>query len=250
MQIARRVTDFVVHRHPEVLAVAVHGSTGHGEDREHSDLEMFAITEGKSDTSYYQIVHEGIVVEVGFVALEDARREVREVPWDWPISVDGWIHVLATHDPQGLLPELGATAAEPDPQQMVTRVRSAYTTLFEDLCKMRNFATSGEDVLLRFMSPNIAQYGAARFLAFLNRQYFNGVRNLMTKPRDFRLLPPHFWEDYPRLLAADGSSRELLACAERIHEECRDLFLASGHAHPEGLPLEQALERGRVPRFT
>lgn len=80
MELARRVTDFVLRRHPEVIAVAVHGSTVHGEDREWSDLEMFALTRGKLDVRGYGTIHDGIVVEVELMSEEDARREARRTP--------------------------------------------------------------------------------------------------------------------------------------------------------------------------
>jgi len=93
-----------------------------------------------------------------------------------------------------------------------------------------------------------ALYGVARFLGLLNRQYFNGIRNLLTKPREFRSLPAHFWEDFARLLAAEGPAQELLQRAERLHAECRGLLLASGNAFPEAPSIEQALEEGCHPR--
>lgn len=61
-------------------------------------------------------------------------------------------------------------------------------------------------------------------------------------------MPPHFWEDYPALLAADGGGANLLERAERGYAECRDHLQAAGVALPEGLSLEEALELGRSPR--
>lgn len=84
-------------------------------------------------------------------------------------------------------------------------------------------------------------------MGLLNRQYFSGVRNLLTKPREFGILPAHFWEDFPRLLAADGRVGELLERAERMHAECWDLLAASGNAPPEGLSIEQPFGGGLPP---
>lgn len=245
--LAKRVTDFLLERHPDILAVAVHGSTAKDEDRAWSDLEMFAVTRGSSDTDYYHAIHEGIVVEVGFTSLEDALRDAGKVSWEWPVAVDGWIHTRATHDPEGVLPRLAAAAAKPDDTKMVLGLRHAFTAMYEDLCKIRNFAASGEDAMVRILCHGLALYGAARFLAFLNRQYYNGARNLLTKPREFEAVPPHFWEDYPALLAVDGSTEDLQWRAERLFAECRVLYAESGQGIPEGLSLEEALDRGRAP---
>ena len=75
MTLARSVTDYVLHRHSDVIAVAVHGSTATSEDREHSDLEMFAITRGQSETRGFRVIHEGIAVEIELISEDRATRE-------------------------------------------------------------------------------------------------------------------------------------------------------------------------------
>jgi len=189
-------------------------------------------------------------VEVDIESEEDALRQPSAVDSNWPMWADGYVHALATYDPEGLVKRLAALAGNPDPAKVSRALVSAFARMYEDLCKVRNFAISGEEPLLRLMSMGFALYGVARFLGLLNRQYFNGVRNLLTKPREFRTLPAHFWEDFPRLLVADGRVGELLERAERMHAECWDLLAASGYAPPEGLSIEQALEVGRRLRLT
>jgi len=246
--LAKQVTDFLIRRHPEVAAVWIEGSTAKGEDRDHSDLEMGMATRGESDIRSYQCIFEGIVVEVEIKSQEDALRRASAVDVNWPMWADGYVHALATYDPEGLVPRLASLAQNPDPAKVSRALISAFTGMYEDLCKIRNFAISGEEPLLRLMSMGFALYGVARFLGLLNRQYFNGIRNLLTRPREFRSLPLHFWEDFARLLAAEGPAQELLQRAERLHAECRGLLLASGNAFPEGPSIEQALEEGCHPR--
>lgn len=248
MGLAHRVTEYVRRRHPEVIAVAVHGSTAKSEDREHSDLEMLAITRVPSDTRGYGVIHEGIVVEIGLISKEDAAREAATVGWDWPMTIDGWMHTLATYDPEGILPQLAATAAKPDPTALARMLPGSLTSMYEDLCKIRNFLAADEEGLARLMCHGFALYGVARFTAFLNLQYFNGVRNLFTKPREFATLPPHFWEDFPRLLALDGPTPELAQRAERLYRECREILASGGGLIPDDLSLEEKLDRGRSPR--
>ncbi len=245
--LARRVTEFVLQRHPDVIAVAIHGSTAHGEDREWSDLEMFAVTRGKPDVRGYGTIHGGIVVEIALASEEDALREVSNTPGNWPVSVDGWLHTIPTHDPMDLLPRLAALAANPDPEALRRHARGALVGMYEDLCKMRNHAAAGEDAMVRFIAPNFAAWGVAGFLGHLNRQHYNGTRNLLTKPKDFATLPPHFWEDFPRLLGAEGGAQDLLARSEQMYEECQELLRASDGPVPGDLPLEDGLERGRSP---
>jgi len=246
--LAKRVTDFLIRHHPEAVAVWIEGSTAKGEDRNHSDLEMSMATRGESGIRSYQCIFEGIVVEVDIESEEAALRQASAVDSDWPMWVDGYVHALATYDPEGLVLRLAALAGNPDPAKVSRALVSAFTEMHEDLCKVRNFAISREESLLRLMSMGFALNGVARFLVLLNCKYFNGIRNLLTKPREFGRLPTHFWEDFPRLLAADGPATELLERAERMYAECRDLLAASGNASPEGLLIEQALEVGRHPR--
>lgn len=248
MAVASRVTEYVLRRHPEVIAVAVHGSTAKSEDREHSDLEMFAITRGPSDTRAYGTIYDGIVVELVLIPEEEALREAAGSSWGWPMSADGWIHTFAMHDPGNLLPRLSTLAANPDPEELARTARWAITPMYEDLCKIRNFLAAGEEPLARVMCHGFALYGVARFLALLNRQHYNGIRNLLTKPREFSVLPPHFWEDYPRLLGVDGKTEDLAQRAERLYAECRELLPRIGGGISDDLSLEEKLERGRAPR--
>ena len=228
MELARRVTDYVLRRHPEVIAVAVHGSTAKAEDREHSDLEMFAITRGKSETRGYGVIHEGIVVEIELISEEDATRGAGTTGMNWPMSADGWIHTVPIHDPENVLPRLAALASNPDPQTLASSAVGVLNSMYEDLCKIRNFLAADEESLARVMCHGFALHGVAPFVAFLNRQHFNGIRNLLTKPREFSILPPHFWEDYPRLLAMDGETRELAVRAERLYGESREILVSRG----------------------
>jgi len=118
MALARRVTEYVLRRHPDLIAVAVHGSTAKSEDREHSDLEMFAVTRCRTETRGYGTIHEGIVVEIELVSEEDAMREAGTVTGKWPMAADGWIHTIPTHDPEHILPRLAALASHPDPEKL------------------------------------------------------------------------------------------------------------------------------------
>jgi len=247
MTLARSVTDYVLHRHSDVIAVAVHGSTATSEDREHSDLEMFAITRGQSETRGFRVIHEGIAVEIELISEDRATREARTTG-NWPMSADGWIHTVPIHDPENVLPRLAALASNPDPETLASSAAGMLNPMYEDLCKIRNFLAAGEEPLARVMCHGFALHGVAPFVAFLNRQHFNGIRNLLTKPREFSILPPHFWQDYPRLLAVDGETRELAVRAERLYGECRAILASAGQTIPDGLSLEEKLDRGRSPR--
>ena len=245
MELARAVKDYVLAHHQDVLAVVIEGSTAKGEDREHSDLEMNVITRSASDTKYYQFIFEGIVVEVAFGAVEDSLRNARTVTKHWPIAADGWTGSVPLFDPDGILPRLAALTANPDPVQADEAMRGVLVSMYEDVCKIRNLMVSGEVRLARYVSLFVGEQ-AARFLGLLNRQHFNGTRNLLTKPRDFERLPPHFWEDYPALLAVEGTADDLARRAERMYAECDGLWVAAGHARPPAKAFDEAMAQGRV----
>lgn len=246
VRLARRVTDFVLRKHPDTVAVGVHGSTAKGEDRDHSDLDMFAITRGISGTRAYEIVHEGIVVEVQVSSLDDALRDAASFGSWWPFDAGRWTSYLPMHDPDGVLPRLADRAKHPDSSMVPVALRSRLLVVYEYVCKMRNRATAGEGEPVEFLSSGLA-LNAACFLGLLNRQHFSGWRNLLTKPRGFEKVPPHLWDDYPVLMTASGDAPSLLGHAERLYQECADLLTSEGYAYSGRLDLEEALERGRVP---
>lgn len=154
--LAKRVTVFSIRQHPEAMAVWIEGSTAKGEDRRHSDLEMSMATRGESGIRSYQCIFEGIVVEVDIESEEAALRQASAVDSDWPMWADGYVHALATYDPEGLVKRLAALAANPDLGKVSRALVSAFTGMYEDLCKARDFAISGEEPLLRLMSVGFA----------------------------------------------------------------------------------------------
>jgi hypothetical protein len=246
--LANKVKDYLVRQHEDLVAVWIEGSTAKGEDREHSDLELGAITRGEPHVRYEPLVWGGIVVEVDVKSQRDAFQQAATVDSHWPMWADGYGRSLPLYDPEGLLPKLVELVSTPVPSKFPLALRHSFATMYEDLCKLRNFAASEEDRLLRVLASGFAIHGIACFLGLLNRQYFNGVRDLLSKPRDFPTLPPHFWEDYPVLLAAEGTSRELLAKAERMHMECRKLLEESGSALPMASSIDAALGAVKHPR--
>ena len=246
MEIARRVTEFLLKRHDDIVAVALYASTAKGEDREHSDVEMYAITREESDTRSYNAIHDGVIVEAWLPPLKEVEREARAA-YEWPFVADAYINHIALHDPDGVLQRLAAAARHPEPRQRGPAMQRALLVLYEYLCKIRNYQAAGEDANTRVSCPEVA-IQAAKFLSLLNRAYFNGMRNLLTKPREFETLPPHFWEDFPPLVAVDVPTAALHGHAERIYHECLALWEDAGHTLPSGPDLESALEQGRLPR--
>ena len=130
--LARRMTDFLRARHPDLLAAAVEGSTAKGEDREHSDLEMFAVTRDKPPVSGYSAIHGGVIVEVVVRSLAEAEEKVANV-WDWPIAADGFLHALAMYDPEGLLPRWAARVSNPPADNVARALRGSFFPFHEDL---------------------------------------------------------------------------------------------------------------------
>jgi len=177
--------------------------------------------------------------ESEFLASMDANR--------WPIGADGAVFALAVWDPEGLVPQRASRAKSVDEAKVPPALDGRFYDLFEDVCKMRNFIEAGEATMARFMAPHVA-YAAAVTLGLLNRQHFNGSRDLATRPRDFDTLPPYFWEDYLPLLGATGSSEELVTHALRLLAEIRSLWSAARGGDPEPLNLEEKLSRGACPR--
>ncbi len=242
--LARRATDYLLKRHPDIVAVWVEGSTAHGEDMEHSDLEMSVITKGAPDTDFYQLVYEGIVIEIAFASEDDVRRAVTSIDHNWPFSADGLVNCMPMHDEAGLLPELAAIVSTPKDRDVEIGMRRAMTNMLEDLCKMRNHAAGKDGDMIRFLS-SIFAYDAARFLSLLNRRHYKGTRDLLTKPREFEKLPEGFWTDYPALITVSGDADVIMETAERLYDACHKLWRSEGHDFIKAGTLEELLELGR-----
>ncbi len=241
--LARRATDYLLKRHPDIVAVWVEGSTAHGEDMKHSDLEMSVITKGAPDTDFYQLVHEGIVIEIAFASEEDVRREVTSIDYNWPFSADGLVNCMPLHDESGLLQELATSLSRPKEKDVEIGMRRGMTNMLEDLCKIRNHAARGEKDMVRFVSSYFG-YDVARFLSLLNRKHYNGTRDLLTRPRAFEKLPEGFWKDYPALLTVTGSAEDLMEAAERLYISCYDLWRSEGQDFLKADTFEDLLELG------
>jgi hypothetical protein len=242
MDVARHLIDWLKGRHGEdLLGVALYGSMAHHEDGEHSDVEVWAVLRGGEKAPDIKIIHDGMIVEVNYFTKAGAEAAASTTSGIWPISVDGWKTTIPLHDPEDLFPHLAKLGEDVDTTKLLDGLGPTLVNFFESLCKMRNAVAAGEDTFAKLWSSGMA-IRAAVFLALLNGQHFNGTRNLLTKPKDFRTLPDHFWEDYLPLAGGDGSAAELLEHAERLYRGCYSLWSATGRAFPEGVPLEDALD--------
>ncbi len=240
MQLATKLTKLILHSYPETLAVGVCGSTAKGEDRKHSDLEMSVISRDTPPFRNYFIVSSGVVVEVEVRSILEAEKEVSEVSWLWPMTADQWVHLLPTHDPEHIFQRLGKRAAHPPREKLEKSMGFALVLAYHNLCKMRNFSSSNETALLRYMASSVADR-IALFVGLLNGRYYNGIRNLITLSNSFEKLPEHFRKDFVPLISVSSSTPVLMNHAERLFSECKELFRALGLHLPSEEDLQAAL---------
>lgn len=101
--LARAVAAGVLARYgASVRAVGVHGSLAHGDDDEHSDVDLVVVTvePGQGPAPVSRRV-DGIVLDLGVIGAQEYLAEARTLGVDWPLAADQYLTTLALHDEVG-----------------------------------------------------------------------------------------------------------------------------------------------------
>jgi predicted nucleotidyltransferase len=86
VELAREIARRIVDKYGAAIqAVAIYGSTAKGEDRGHSDLEMWVATTGKPDHEI-NVVYRGMPVEIAYEPGDNLLHDARRVGENWPIQ--------------------------------------------------------------------------------------------------------------------------------------------------------------------
>ncbi|HEV2086877.1 MAG TPA: nucleotidyltransferase domain-containing protein [Cryptosporangiaceae bacterium] len=135
-QVAHDLADIVRRRWPaDVLAVGVHGSLAHGDDRDGTDIDLAVVTY-KPDTgpppTRARIA--GTVVRVAVTGAEDALVQARTLTTRWPLIADRYLHRRALYDESGWHARLRDThlnrLAEAGTREFTALARDAWCDAF------------------------------------------------------------------------------------------------------------------------
>lgn len=78
----------------EVLAIGVHGSLAHGDDRNGSDIDLIVVTyrAGTGPTPALRRI-DGHIVDLGVIAQHDLLAQARTLTTRWPLVADRYLHL-------------------------------------------------------------------------------------------------------------------------------------------------------------
>jgi len=99
--LAVRLAEVVQHRwSAEVRAIGVYGSLAHGDDGDHSDVNLLVVTY-RPDAGPSRIRRrvDGIPVDLQVVTGEAGLRRARELTPRWPLIADRYLTTRSPHDP-------------------------------------------------------------------------------------------------------------------------------------------------------
>lgn len=145
--LSARVVESVRERFGEHLQhLVLYGSTGRGEDRPHSDIDLWGIVSDELYGAQFQKAIEWVYgpgkILVMLFSRTMAEAVAREVDESWPITRAKFLHsrlVWASPGNENLLAELRAIAANPDPERAGRAMAGIISgTLYELMGKLRN----------------------------------------------------------------------------------------------------------------
>jgi hypothetical protein len=104
LALGRELTARLLDRHgtDALLAVGLHGSVVHGDERDEPDLDLAVVTAGPEvEVADRALRHRGVVVELGVITAEAYLHEAAQIGPTWPLAADQYVNHLPVHDPGG-----------------------------------------------------------------------------------------------------------------------------------------------------
>jgi len=185
-QVAEAIAEAVCRRYaPAVMAVGVHGSLAHGDDTEHSDVDLVVVTyQDSTGPRPGSRRIDGIVVDLGVIGAEEYLAHARTLSTSWPLAADQYLTTTPIHDPTGWHRRLRdvhlARLAEAGGGEFATLAREAWCEAKSLHDKARRLAEwyDMDGALLMLAQARIA---AAVVQGLLQRTYFRGAADAVRR---------------------------------------------------------------------
>jgi predicted nucleotidyltransferase len=136
-EVARRVQR---RWRAEVLAIGVHGSLAHGDDRDGTDIDVIVVTyrPGTGPTSTLRRI-DGHVVDLGVLSQAELLTQARALTTRWPLVADRYLHVRPLVDETNWLAGLRdahlGRLAEATPREFTALARQAWCDAWSLMAK-------------------------------------------------------------------------------------------------------------------
>jgi hypothetical protein len=207
LALARELTARLLDRHgaEALVAVGLHGSVAHGDDRDQSDLDLAVVTAGPEvEVPDRALRHRGVVVDLAAITAEAYLQEATQVGPTWPLAADQYVNHLPLHDPGGFFHQLehahqAAMEAAPDEAFLAA---AGYDLV--QLLAWESRARSAElhgDLPGAMLAVKEAALLAALVIGLASRTAYRDAAHALTTAALAGGTPPGFAEPYRRLLS-------------------------------------------------
>ncbi len=230
LEIAQEVAGRILEKYGErVTAIAVYGSVAKGEDKEHSDLDMWVATatsEPVEDVRFF--VYRGIPVSINWDTEEGRIRTAGRVSPFWPIEADEVRSFLMLFERGDFAERLREAASTLPDEDFVRSTRVLMARACESTNKVRNAWEAGDHYRL-LVEGRLLALMTGMVLGLLNRRYYAGGRGFYQMARQMPRQP----KDYSRLVDLAGGFSTVEAevvykAAVELWENLCELVLAEG----------------------
>jgi predicted nucleotidyltransferase len=222
MQIAHTIAKRMLKKYSgEILYIGVSGSTGSGEDLEHSDLDLVIISKKKLNEQYYRLDN-GISVGWEFFPLNELRKTLKEVNDDWPFNVGEVLCSKAIYDKFDTIQKLNKEIDKISDNTFTKAAIAPLYVLTEDINKIKDsfeahsFEKIKESSYKFVLSTNL-------FVALINRSYL-GRRGTATinMVRELKNLPRNYTNLCERILHSKDIN-EIYETSLKLYDTCAEL---------------------------
>lgn len=163
----------------EVLAIGVHGSLAHDDERDGTDIDVIVVTY-RSGTGPRPTLRrvDGHIVDLGVMAQHDLLAQAKTLTTRWPLVADRYLHTRPLVDETGWHSALRDThlgrLAEATPREFTTLAREAWCDAWSLLARaIQSGQWHDEDGALLLLAE--ARIGAAITEGLLTRTYFRST---------------------------------------------------------------------------
>jgi hypothetical protein len=179
LALAEEIAGVVARRWPaEVLAVGLHGSLAHGDDRDGRDVDLVVVTyrSGAGPRPAMRRIG-GTIVDLGVIAADEYLGHARSLTTRWPLTADRYLHTRPLVDEVGWHGRLRdahlARLAEASTREFTALAREAWCDAYSVLERAVR-CTEWHDADGALLLLGEARTAAAVTEGLLTRTYYRG----------------------------------------------------------------------------
>lgn len=199
LAVAREVAEKILAKYGDrVTAIAVYGSVAKGEDKEHSDVDMWVATSDSVEDERF-FVYKGLPISVAWTTEEARLHAARTVTPFWPLDADENRSCIVLYERGNFMQRLAEAVESLREDDFLRSMTVLMSRTNETWNKMRNAWESGDQYRLLVEARWLA-LESAMMLGLASRRYYKGGRGLYQMSKEMPKQP----KDYAILLDVAG----------------------------------------------